>query len=75
MKKRDMQKLNKTIIFKFDRITVSDEVKQHFLNIYGECDKNTKVFHNLLDTDRILKLSKQAMDKADRHCLTGQKTA
>ena len=58
------RKLDKDCYLKFDRIfTVSDEVKQHFLNIYGECDKNTKVFHNLLDTDRILKLSKQAMDK------------
>ncbi|MGN1205798.1 MAG: glycosyltransferase [Eubacterium sp.] len=38
----------------FDRIcTVSDEVKEHFLHIYPEYEKKTKVFHNMIDESRI----------------------
>lgn len=38
----------------FDRIfTVSDEVRQAFLQIYPECDGKTKVFHNFLDKEEI----------------------
>ena len=39
-----------------DRIfTVSDEVKEHFLAVYPQYEKKTKVFHNMIDTDKIRK--------------------
>lgn len=38
----------------FDRIfTVSDEVKESFLQVYPECAGKTEVFHNLLDREEI----------------------
>lgn len=38
----------------FDRIfTVSDEVKESFLQVYPECTEKTAVFHNLLDKEEI----------------------
>ena len=40
----------------FDRICpVSDEVKEHFLAVYPQYEKKTKVFHNMIDTDKIRK--------------------
>lgn len=40
----------------FDRICpVSDEVKEHFLAVYPQYEKKTKVFHNMIDMDKIRK--------------------
>lgn len=42
----------------FDRIfTVSDEVREHFLEMYPEYGGKTSVFHNLVDQDRIRSLA------------------
>lgn len=39
---------------KFDKIfTVSDEVKEHFLKVYPECEKKVSVFHNMVNQERI----------------------
>lgn len=44
----------------FDQIfTVSDEVKEHFLNVYPEYAAKTDVFHNLVNQGRILRMSCQ----------------
>lgn len=41
---------------KMDRIfTVSDEVRGHFLNVYPAYAKKTKIFHNIIDQERILR--------------------
>lgn len=41
---------------KMDRIfTVSDEVRDHFLNVYPAYAKKTKVFHNIINQERILR--------------------
>lgn len=37
--------------------TVSDEVKEHFLEVYPECEKKVSVFHNLVNQDRIRKMA------------------
>ena len=38
----------------FDRICpVSDEVREHFLTVYPQYEKKTKVFHNMIDTSKI----------------------
>lgn len=43
---------------KFDRIfTVSDEVLEHFLDVYPEYESKTFVFNNLLNRKRIIKLA------------------
>ena len=40
----------------FDRVfTVSDEVKTAFLAVYPECSRNTRVFHNFIDKEKIYK--------------------
>ena len=45
---------------KFDRIfTVSDEVKDHFLEVYPEYEQNVSVFHNLVNQKRIRKMAEQ----------------
>jgi glycosyltransferase involved in cell wall biosynthesis len=45
---------------KIDAIyAVSDEVKEHFDRFYPEHTHKTEVFHNLLDTDSMLRLSKE----------------
>lgn len=45
---------------KMDRIfTVSDEVKEHFLETYPEYREKTSVFHNLVDGDRICRLAEE----------------
>ena len=42
-----------------DRIfTVSDEVRESFLKMYPEYGNKTEVFHNLIDRDRIISMSK-----------------
>ena len=44
----------------FDHIfTVSDEVKEHFLEVYPEYDKRVSVFHNMVNQDRIRRMSEQ----------------
>lgn len=46
--------LDKDCYREFDRIfTVSDEVKQSFLNVYPECSGRTYVFHNLINQEEI----------------------
>ena len=43
---------------KFDRIfTVSDEVKEHFLEVYPEYVSKVSVFHNLVNQDRIREMA------------------
>lgn len=50
------RKLDKDCYRDFDRIfTVSDEVKESFLNAYPECNQRTYVFHNLIDQEGIRK--------------------
>lgn len=45
---------------KFDRIfTVSDEVKEHFLEVYPEHEKKVSVFHNLVNQERIRRMADQ----------------
>lgn len=44
----------------FGRIfTVSDEVKQSFLNVYPECSGKTYVFHNLINQEEIRRKAEQ----------------
>lgn len=52
------RKLDKDCFVKFDSIfTVSGEVKEHFLACYPECAGVTRIFHNMLDEERIQRLS------------------
>lgn len=52
--------LDKDCFLQFDQIfTVSEEVKTHFLNAYPECKENTRVFHNMLNEERIFEKSKE----------------
>ena len=45
---------------KIDRIfTVSDEVKEHFLEVYPEYGEKVSVFHNLVNQDRIRRMAEQ----------------
>ena len=45
---------------KFDKIfTVSDEVKEHFLEAYPEHEKKVSVFHNLINQERIRQMAEQ----------------
>ena len=37
--------------------TVSDEVKEHFLEVYPECEKKLSVLHNQVNQERILQLA------------------
>lgn len=44
----------------FDQVfAVSDEVKEHFLEIYPEYVEKVSVFHNLVNQNRILRMAKQ----------------
>jgi glycosyltransferase involved in cell wall biosynthesis len=53
------RKLDRDCYLKFDRIfAVSEEVKAHFLDVYPECSDRTQVFHNLLNEERIVELSR-----------------
>lgn len=50
----------------FDRIfTVSDEVKEHFLQVYPEYEQKVSVFHNLVNRERVLKLAEQGSGFSD----------
>ena len=51
---------------KYDRIfTVSDEVKEHFLEVYPEYEKKVSVFHNLVNQERIRRMAEQGNGFAD----------
>lgn len=54
------RRLDRDCYLSFDRIfTVSDEVRQHFLEVYPECGTYTEVFHNLLDVEKIRRRAKE----------------
>jgi glycosyltransferase involved in cell wall biosynthesis len=56
------RKLDNCCFDRFDRVfTVSDEVRESFLNIYPECEALTQVFHNLIDVDAV-KLKSKAFE-------------
>lgn len=45
---------------KFDRIfAVSDEVSDRFLDMYPECRSRMRVFHNMIDQERIRRLAEE----------------
>lgn len=51
---------------KMDKIfTVSDEVREHFLCVYPEYSKKTKVFHNIINRESILKRAQEKGGPAD----------
>jgi len=53
------RKLDRNCYRDYTRIfTVSDEVKEHFLNVYPDCKDKTKVFHNMLNVNSIKEKSK-----------------
>lgn len=45
--------------------TVSDEVKEHFLNVYPEYRKKVSVFHNLVNQDKIRRMAEQGKGFTD----------
>jgi len=48
--------LDKDCYLGYDRIfPISDEVKDTFLKVYPECGDRVRVFHNILDRERILR--------------------
>lgn len=52
------RKLDLNCYDQYDRIfTVSDEVKQHFLEVYPECKEKMDVFHNILNVSEIRRKS------------------
>lgn len=54
------RKLDKECYTSFDKIfPVSDEVKASFLTAYPEWEEKTEVFHNLINRERVLRLSEQ----------------
>lgn len=55
------RKLDQDCYLAFDRIfPISDEVKKHFLAVYPECEKRTKVFHNMINQEKIRARAKEA---------------
>ncbi len=55
------RKLDRDCYLAFDRIfPISDEVKKHFLEGYPECESVTKVFHNIINQDKIRERAKEA---------------
>lgn len=55
------RKLDQDCYLKFDQIfAVSGEVKQHFLDVYPECQNKTAIFHNIIDVAHIREKSRQA---------------
>lgn len=49
------RKLDKDVYTDFDKIfTVSEDVKESFLNVYPECEENTSVFENIIDKEYVL---------------------
>lgn len=54
------RKIDGDCYLKYDRIfTVSKEIQEPFLNIYPELAQRMDVFHNILDVQRIYRLSKE----------------
>jgi glycosyltransferase involved in cell wall biosynthesis len=54
------RRLDRDCYLKFDRIfPVSDEVRNHFVEVYPECSGRTSVFHNLLNEERIVDMSRK----------------
>ena len=52
------KKMDRDCYQKMDKIfTVSDEVKKHFLNVYPQYEKKTEVFHNIINQEKIRRLS------------------
>lgn len=52
--------MDKECYLHFDKIfPVSDEVKDAFLAVYPECRNKTEVFHNLINRERILRMSEE----------------
>lgn len=48
------RKLDRDCYLKFDRIfCVSNEVREHFIHYYPECEKRIRVFENFIDPDEI----------------------
>lgn len=60
--------MDKECYLKYDKVfTVSDEVKDAFLTVYPECEKKTEVFHNLINRERILRLSEESGGFSDEY--------
>lgn len=54
------KKLDKGCYSRFDAIfPISDEVKKSFLEIYPEYAEKTKVFHNIVNQEQIIRLSEE----------------
>lgn len=54
------RKLDRDCYLTYDRVfTVSDEVKDHFLKFYPECEERTKVFRNLINQEEIKRKAKE----------------
>lgn len=50
--------LDENCYLEYDHIfTVSQEVREVFLNVYPECSKKISVFHNLINRNRILEMA------------------
>ena len=48
------RKLDRDCYLKYDAIfPIGEDVKQQFLKVYPECAGRTKVFHNIIDTEKI----------------------
>mgnify|MGYP002771485981 CR=1 FL=1 len=48
------RKLDRDCYLKYDAIfPIGEEVKQQFLKVYPECSGRTKVFHNIINTEKI----------------------
>ena len=74
------RKTDKNCYDDFDRIfTVSDEVKECFISVYPELEEKTKVFHNIIDEEKIISKSSEKMkykmsDKGIRLLTVGRLT-
>ena len=52
--------LDKECYLNYDKVfTVSDEVRNSFLEVYPECREKTEVFHNLLGRERIINMAEK----------------
>ena len=54
------RKLDEDCYLAFDRIlTVAEDVKEVFLSVYPECKERTEVFYNLVDREKIVRMSQE----------------
>jgi glycosyltransferase involved in cell wall biosynthesis len=54
------RKLDQECYLAYDRIfAVSEEVRSHFLKIYPECEAVTRIFHNIINIDNIIRKSQE----------------